>query len=98
MIVWDDGRATLCDPIEPDQAMTLDLPLQAPGEAGEYIVEIDLVEEGMTWFTEKNRTRSAIVQLTVSPREGRPPVSEPARAVFPSIKSTIINIGRFLTS
>jgi hypothetical protein len=65
MLIWSDGRTALNQPILPGGTTTLDLQVRAPHDPGEYLLEIDLVEEGVTWFKQK-RSKTAIVQVSVS--------------------------------
>ena len=62
MAIFDDGRAFLPRTIEPGERFEVPLRVQAPGEAGEYVLEIDLVQEFVCWFAEKgsNTARSAV--------------------------------------
>jgi hypothetical protein len=41
------------------------LPVRAPGQPGDYLVEIDLVEEGVTWFKDK-RANTIFLEMSVS--------------------------------
>jgi hypothetical protein len=65
LLVWADGRTSLHEPVPPGGIMALDLQVRAPSDAGDYLLEIDLVEEGVTWFKEKG-SPTAVVRVTVS--------------------------------
>lgn len=52
IFVWADGRTTLGQTVAPNQSVRMRLPVRAPSEPGEYLLEVDLVEEGVTWFGE----------------------------------------------
>ncbi len=45
-----DGRTTLPRNLWPGESVEVPLTINAPGEAGEYFLEIDLVQEGVTFF------------------------------------------------
>jgi SAM-dependent methyltransferase len=62
MAVFDDARACLPRTIGPGERFEVPLRVQAPGDAGEYLLEIDLVQELVCWFAEKgsNTARSAV--------------------------------------
>jgi SAM-dependent methyltransferase len=51
-IVKEGLRSPLPRPIEPGESCHVALRLKAPETAGEYLLELDLVEEGVTWFSE----------------------------------------------
>jgi SAM-dependent methyltransferase len=52
--------------VRPGEEIALDIELAAPLVPGEYIVEIDLVAEGVTWFSAMG-CEPAEIRLTVSP-------------------------------
>jgi hypothetical protein len=68
MLIWSDGRTLLPSSLSPMGRVQLDLELQAPSQPGDYLLEIDLVEEGITWFKEK-RSRAAMLPVIVSLRK-----------------------------
>jgi glycosyltransferase involved in cell wall biosynthesis len=45
-------RLPLPHSVPPNKSVALSLTLQAPAQAGEYILELDLVREGVTWFAQ----------------------------------------------
>lgn len=52
-VVADDGRAVLPYDLHPGDEAELQLTITAPGQPGEYVLEIDLVQEGVAWFGER---------------------------------------------
>lgn len=62
MAIFDDARALLPRTIGPGERFEVPLRVQAPGEPGEYLLEIDLVQEFVCWFAEKGSptARSAV--------------------------------------
>lgn len=53
MVVQDDGRAALPPALEPGAKAVLELTVKAPARAGDYLLEIDIVHEGVTWFGDR---------------------------------------------
>ena len=51
VVVWDGARASLPADVAPGQSAVLALPVTAPSEAGSYFLRLDLVEEGVAWFS-----------------------------------------------
>lgn len=51
--VRDDGRAELLLPIAPGESREVDIKVTVPAEEGSYLLELDLVEEGVTWFSQQ---------------------------------------------
>jgi SAM-dependent methyltransferase len=63
----DDGRAALPRSVEPGDELELALEVTAPVRPGEYVLELDLVQEGVAWFAERGSTPG---RLAVVVREG----------------------------
>ena len=63
--IFDDGRALLPRTIGPGDTFEVPLRVQAPGEPGDYVLEIDLVQEFVCWWAEKG-SRTARSAVTVS--------------------------------
>jgi hypothetical protein len=50
IVTNDDGRATLLVDLNPGQTTKVSLTINAPRRAGEYLLELDLLQEGVSWF------------------------------------------------
>ncbi|MDD5658790.1 MAG: LCP family protein [Actinomycetota bacterium] len=52
MVVFDGKRSVLPqDVVNPDEEVTFDMKISSPPDKGKYILQIDLVKEGVTWFS-----------------------------------------------
>jgi len=49
-IVNDDGRATLLQDLLPGQEAEFSFTVNAPRDAGQYILEVDVLQENVSWF------------------------------------------------
>lgn len=59
-----DGRHGLPNNLKPGEEVEVPLQITAPNEPGEYILEVDLVQEQVAWFHEKG-SETAKVKVTV---------------------------------
>ena len=50
-IVQEGLRSSLPRPLEPGESCHVAVRVKAPAAAGDYFLELDLVEEGVTWFS-----------------------------------------------
>jgi hypothetical protein len=50
LMAMDDGRAPLPHDLKPGESVRVMLPVKLPGTVANYIVEVDLVQEGYAWF------------------------------------------------
>jgi hypothetical protein len=77
MLIQDDGRAMLPARLEPGASCRVCLTVTVPIDSGEYLLELDVVHEGVTWFGDRgSRTfRQSVVagpgRRTGHEREGR---------------------------
>jgi hypothetical protein len=53
VIVWDGLRAAVSKPLQPGERYVTILRLQPPDRPGRYILSLDLVREGVAWFSQK---------------------------------------------
>ena len=51
--VWDGARTALAAPIAPGGSAVVNLRIQLPVTPATYQVRIDLVQEGVSWFSER---------------------------------------------
>jgi SAM-dependent methyltransferase len=51
-LVRDDGRAKLPDGIARGGTVSVVLPVKAPARPGSYVLELDVVQEGIAWFAD----------------------------------------------
>ena len=68
VIRFENARQPLPRTIAPGETVTISARVKAPLEAGRYIVEFDLVREGVAWFAAMG-SKTLRVDLKVEPRE-----------------------------
>jgi len=61
-IINDDGRFSLPRDLAPHEEISMSLIVTGPKEPGQYILEIDMVQEGVSWFKDRG---CATVRLPV---------------------------------
>jgi hypothetical protein len=64
-LVNDDGRSTLLYDLKPGEEIELPLTVTAPRRAGRYVLEVDVVQEGVAWFASKG-SKPARTLVTVN--------------------------------
>jgi SAM-dependent methyltransferase len=52
-LILDDGRGRVVGPVKPGEDTAVELVMRAPAKPGRYILEFDLVEEGVCWFADR---------------------------------------------
>lgn len=72
MIRQDDGRAMLPNPIPPGDSAEVEIEIRTPPLAGRYVVEFDLVQEGVSWFKDKGSNTLSIPAEIFSPARDKP--------------------------
>jgi SAM-dependent methyltransferase len=56
VVVYDDGRSPMPSSLAPGQKTEIELAVVAPRTSGRYTLEIDLVQEGVRWFSDAGST------------------------------------------
>jgi SAM-dependent methyltransferase len=81
-VTWNDGRTDLPHDLAPGSSVELELPVIAPEEPGDYELELDVVQEAVTWWAEAGsvpvRTPVTVVAEAVA---GVPALTEPQQVV-----------------
>ena len=72
----DDGRALMGETVQPGATIELMLEMQAPTEPGAYLLEMDLVLDGVAWFADRGSPTTTI-PVEVVPRATAPARDEP---------------------
>jgi SAM-dependent methyltransferase len=79
IIRLDDGRTILQATVQPGEAVELVLEIIVPQIPGYYVLELDLVEEGVSWFGPKG---SRTTRLVVEAHDSNSPTQEPPLATM----------------
>ena len=66
LLVWDGFRTDLPHEIQPGETVQLPVWFFAPRRSGTYVLEIDVVQEDITWFAERG-SASLRANVTVTP-------------------------------
>ncbi len=56
MVVFDGERTPFAREIEPGKTVEMEMTLRAPAQPGRYRLQLDLVREGVAWFSERGAT------------------------------------------
>ena len=95
LLTHHDGRAALPRSLYPQMEVELQLTVKAPDEPGDYVMVLDMVLEGVTWFYDKG---SEMTELQVHVTEGAAPASvtkpEPAMEMHSIPKSEVLELIR----
>lgn len=62
--IQDDGRSALPVDLRPGEEIELPLTINPPRKAGAYVLELDMVQEGVSWFGAKgSQTQKLLVRV-----------------------------------
>ena len=53
IVIWDGNRGLLDEDMEYEDESVVKITIQAPEEPGRYILQYDMVHEGVSWFSDK---------------------------------------------
>jgi len=76
IIINDDARADLPHDLKPGEEVTLALSVSIPGVTGQYRLELDMVQEAVAWFADK-QSQTLLLNVNVKPN---PQTKAPAQA------------------
>ncbi len=101
LLVWDGPRASLAADVAPGGFAMMALPLPVPASLGSYTLELDLVQDGLTWFSSQGVATRAL-PLVVSSGYGARYGTAPLPALLPggrlTVPLTLTNTGAFTWS
>lgn len=83
LAVWNDGRTDLPHDLAPGAALELELPVVAPDEPGTYDLELDIVQEAVTWWSEVGSTSVRTEVAVVAGAVADMPALAPQQEVVP---------------
>ena len=63
-VINDDGRVSLPKDLNPNEEIELSLLITSPSRSGLYFLELDAVQEGVTWFKDKG-SKAARVRVNI---------------------------------
>jgi 4-amino-4-deoxy-L-arabinose transferase-like glycosyltransferase len=66
VIAKEEGRTALPRDLAPGRETELTFALNAPAQPGEYLLELDMLQEGVSWFKLKG-SRACLVKIKVEP-------------------------------
>jgi hypothetical protein len=91
--VVDDGRSQLPVDLEPGSSGVMSLRVRAPARPGFYVLELDLVQEAVTWFSRRG-SETLQVPVMVEGSRRRAPVAGAlvSRLRHSSIMPTVVRI------
>src|SRR6185295_2533600 len=95
VLVANDTRTPLSQDVNPDEVTTLYLEVTAPSVDGEYLLDIDMVQENVAWFQGKGSTPSRTRCRVTGGEPARTYVPAPRRFAgrFPRLHSALVRLG-----
>jgi SAM-dependent methyltransferase len=70
LMLFDDARAAIDTDLAPGQAYPVLLHVKAPPEAGNYVLEVDVVQEQISWFADRG-SNTLRTEVSVRPADDR---------------------------
>ena len=66
IVAWNDGRARLPGRMGPGETARLSLTICTPAEAADYLLSVDVVQEGVCWFADREPDAAGRATLELS--------------------------------
>jgi hypothetical protein len=64
-VLREGARSLFATPVDPGKGAGATMKIQAPAEPGDYLLELDLVREQVSWFSDRNPTSTRRVPVKV---------------------------------
>lgn len=86
-VQFDSGREPIPEQVPPGAGLDLILRIPVPADAGDHVLQLDLVHEGITWFAERGSPMLAARVVVVDEAEPRRrgPLRRPQTAAGPAV-------------
>ena len=96
VVVWDGARTSLSG-MDPNEVRSLNASVVGPQQPGTYVLKLDIVQEGVAWFSEKGMLLAPVVVTVRTPALGAL-YSAPAQVTGTaggtiSVPVTLTNVG-----
>lgn len=75
-LVHDDGRTSLPSDVAPGSGVEVELTVTPPSAPGAFVLEVDLVQEGVAWFAERGSTAARMPVEVSGPLPSASPTVE----------------------
>jgi len=92
LVVHHDARASLPQSMKPGMESDLQLTVTAPNEPGNYIMVLDMVLEGVTWFHDKGSHTTDLQVCVKGSSQKQMPIPEPAMKMHNVPKSEVLDL------
>jgi len=93
VVVQDDGRADLPHDVAPGGRAEFELSVEAPALQGEYVLELDLVQEGIAWFAERGSHPGRVLVSVGAGNEFSVPARSTAAPATPGSTTPASRVG-----
>ena len=97
VVVWDGARGVLPVDVAPGQSAVVAIPIVSPLTVGPYTLRLDLVQEGVTWFSAQGVTPRDVAINVTTGVGATYAFASPATAFLPGsrvlVPVTIVNTG-----
>jgi hypothetical protein len=89
LFYWDGARSALPHDVGPGQPVTVPAKLSAPRPLGTYRLDLDMVLEGVSWFSEKDAAPGQMTVAVKQPTFGASYAPSPIGAVSASVRTAV---------
>jgi hypothetical protein len=86
VVVWDGARAALPADLAPGQSAVVSLPVVSPSVTGSYLLRLDLVQEGVSWFSAQGVTPRDLAISVTTGFGATYAITSPATALLPGAR------------
>ncbi len=89
MVVWDGSRAALATDLAPGQSAVIAITVASPPAVGAYRLRLDLVQEGVTWFSAQGVTPRELAISVTTGFGATYAIAPPATSFLPGSRAVL---------